>query len=136
MSAHPVLVLVTCSLLFGCQESPIPAPLAHRAEEPDAPKGETVADPVLRESRDQADAILADLISGKLENDADLSPVSRKVKGYQSCSIKSQKIVRDGTVNFRGVLTGPKSHSRFDMTMVKQVSGRWAIGAFSITNSE
>jgi hypothetical protein len=57
--------------------------------------------------------------------------VARKVKGYQSCSIKSQKIVRKGAADFSGVLIGPPGRARFDMTLVKQDSGKWLIGAFS-----
>jgi hypothetical protein len=135
--------LVTVSLALavtGCRPAALsgggaPAP-APQPEERDAPKGEAVADPALREARDQADAILGDLLAGKLDNDSGLSPVARKVKGYQSCSIKSQKIVRGGAVDFRGVLTGPAGRARIDMTLVKQVSGKWAIGTFSGPDSE
>jgi hypothetical protein len=95
-----------------------------------------VADPALREAREQADAILAGLLGGKLDNDPDLSPVARKLKGYQSCAIKAQQLVRDGAADFRGVLTGPAARARFDMTLVKQSSGKWAIGTFSGPNPE
>ena len=39
-------------------------------------------------------------------------PVARKVKGYQAYSIKSQKVVREGAADFRGVLTGPAVTAR------------------------
>jgi hypothetical protein len=135
--------LVLVSLAFsitGCRPgapagggAPVPAP---QVEEPDAPKGEAVADPAIREARDQADAIFGGLLAGKFDNDPDLSPVARKVKGYQSYSIKSQKIVRAGAADFHGVLTGPAGRARFDMTLMKQVSGNWAIGRFSGPNPE
>ncbi len=83
-----------------------------------------MADPVLREAREQADATLGGLLAGKYDNDPNLAPVARKVKGYQSCSIKSQQIVREGAADFRGTLTGPAGRARFDMTLVKQASGR------------
>jgi hypothetical protein len=47
----------------------------------DAPKGKDIADPVLRESREQADVILDGLLTGKFDEDANLSPVARKLKG-------------------------------------------------------
>jgi hypothetical protein len=109
---------------------------APKAEEPDAPKGEAVPDPTLREARDQADAILGGLLAGKLDNDPDLSPVARKLKGYQSYAIKSQQLVRDGAADLRGVLTGPGARARFDMTLVKQADGKWAVGSFSGPNPE
>jgi hypothetical protein len=87
-------------------------------------------------AREQADATLGGLLAGKFDNDADLSPVARKLKGYQSASVKSQKIVRDGAAEFGGVLTGPASRARFDMTLVKQASGKWAVGTFSGPNLE
>ena len=135
--------LATVSLalaVMGCQPAApggggVPAP-APQAEQPDAPKGEAIADPVLREAREQADAILDGLLAGKFEQDQDLWPVARKLKGYQSWSIKSQKIVREGAADFQGVLRSPAGRARFDMTFVKQMSGKWAIGAFSGPNSE
>jgi hypothetical protein len=135
--------LVAASLVLavtGCRPAapggggaPAPAP---NAAEPDAPKGAAVIDPILREARAQADAILSGLLSGKFDNDPDLSPVARKVKGYQSYSIKSQKVVREGAADFRGVLTGLASQGRFDMGLVKQASGKWAVGTFSGPNLE
>jgi hypothetical protein len=99
---------------------------------PDAPKGAAVADPVLREAREQADAILSGLLAGKFDNDPELSLVARKVKGFQSSSIKFQEIVREGTVNFRGLLISPAGgQAGFEMTLVKQTSGKWAVGTFS-----
>ena len=76
------------------------------------------------------------LLAGKLDNDPDLAVVAKKVKGYQSGSIKAQEIVREGTAQFRGLLTGPAGRAKFDMTLVKQGDGRWAIGIFSGPNSE
>jgi hypothetical protein len=105
-----------------------PAP---RPEEPEAPKGEALADPILREARDQADTIVGGLLAGEFDSDRDLWPVARKVKGYRSHSIRSQEIAREGAVDFRGVLTGPSRPARFAMTLVKQKDGKWAIGTFS-----
>jgi hypothetical protein len=106
------------------------------AEEPDAPMGAAIADPALREARDQADSTLAGLLTGNFGNDPDLAPVAKKMKGYQAASIKAQEIVREGTAQFRGLLTGPAGQATFKMTLVKQRDGHWSIGAFSGPNPE
>jgi hypothetical protein len=100
-------------------------------ERPEAPKGKAIADPVLREARDEAEVILGGLLAGKFENDPDMWPVARKLKGYQSWSVKDQEIVRDGAAEFRGTLSGPRGRARFGMTLVKQTNGRWAVGQFT-----
>ena len=72
--------LATVSLALavtGCQPAApggggVPAP-APQAEQPDAPKGEAIADPVLREAREQADAILDGLLAGNYEADRSLA---------------------------------------------------------------
>lgn len=99
--------------------------------EPDAPKGEAVADPELRHARERADATLGGLLAGKLDADPDLSPVAQKVKGYQSYAVKAQRVVREETAEFRGVLSGPSDRARFALTLVRQSDGRWAVGTFS-----
>jgi hypothetical protein len=48
----------------------------------------------------------------------------------------AKKIVREGTAEFQGVLRSPAGRALFDMTLVKQVTGKWAIGAFSGPNPE
>jgi hypothetical protein len=106
------------------------------ADGPDAPKGEAIADPVLREAREQADHILDGLFAGKFDQDQDLWPVARKLKGYRSGSVRSQAVVREGAAEFRGVLTGPAGRARFTMTLVKQANGTWAVGTFSGPNPE
>jgi hypothetical protein len=122
----------------GCRSAaPSGAAIASaQAEVPDAPRGEAVADPSLREARDQADAMLAGLLAGRFSDDPNLSPVARRVKGYQSYSIQSQEMVRDSAAEFRGLLHGPVGRTRFGMTLMKQTDGKWAIGAFSGPNSD
>jgi hypothetical protein len=63
-------------------------------------------------------------------------PLARKLKGYQNCSIKSQGIERENHAVFRGVLNGSAGRARFETTLVKQASGKWAIGMFSGPNPE
>ena len=110
--------------------------LSTEADGPDAPKGEAIADPVLRQARVQADSLLDGLLAGKFDQDQDLWPVARKLKGFTSWAIKSQKIVREGTAEFQGVLTRPEGAAQFKVTLVKQASGEWAVGAFSGPNLE
>jgi hypothetical protein len=100
-------------------------------ERPEAPKGETVADPVLREARAQADAILGGLLAGTFDDDPDLGPVARKLKGYRFHSIKSQEVTREGSVDFEGTLSGPAGRARMALFLVRQSDGRWAVGTFS-----
>jgi len=121
-----VLVALT---LAGCRPA---APTGGAGpDEPDAPTGAAVADPELRQARQRADVTLDWLLGGKLDKDPDLSPVTQKVKGYNSYAIKAQRVVREGTAEFRGVLSGPSGRARFALTLVRQSDGRWAVGAFS-----
>jgi hypothetical protein len=106
------------------------------ADGPDAPTGEAIADPVLRQARAQADSILDGLLAGQFDQDPDLGPVAKKLKGFQSWAIKSQKVVREGAAEFQGVLTSPGGAAGFKVTLVKQASGKWAVGAFSGPNRE
>jgi hypothetical protein len=127
-----------CLVLTGCgQAGPggkveVPVP---RAEEPDAPVGEAIADPKLREARKENDAILSDLLAGKGEGSGQARLIER-TKGYQAFSVKSQKMVRDGTAEFEGLLKGPNGRARFHVILVKQAGGGWAIGGFSGPNPE
>jgi hypothetical protein len=133
MRTRPVLLVAL--VLAGCRPAapggggaPAPAP---PAEAPDAPRGEAIPDPALREARDRADAILAGLLAGTFDQDPDLWPAARKLKGYQACAVKSQKVARENFAEFEGVLTGPAGRARFGLLLVKQQSGQWAVATFS-----
>jgi hypothetical protein len=122
-------------VLAGCRrEVPNPAPAV--PEQLDAPKGDAIADPVLRQARQQADATFEGLLAGKFDGDPNLGPVAKKVKGYQSYSVKSQQTVREGAAEFGGVLSGPAGRARFLMTLVKQQDGVWGVSGFSGPNPE
>ncbi len=110
--------------------APSSAPVA---EEPDAPKGEAIADPVLREARARADVIVTGLLAGKLEQGQQVWPLEKKLKGFQSSSIKTQRLVREGTAQFKGVPSGSTARTSFSLKLVKQASGRWEIGWFSFS---
>ena len=56
--------------------------------------------------------------------------MARKLKGYQSASVKTQDLVRADAANFKGILTGPAPRAVFRMLLVKQRSGAWAVGSF------
>jgi hypothetical protein len=93
-------------------------------------------DPVLREAREQADAILTDLLAGELDSDPDLWPVARKLMGYDLYSVKSQKLDSDGAAQFGGMLTSSTGRASFEMMLVKQQSDKWAVATFSGPNLE
>jgi hypothetical protein len=136
---HAALAGLLFTLVCGCgpaARGPAGAAPAAKPLEPDAPEGEAIADPVLREAREQADAILDGLLAGKFDQDQELWPVARKLKGFQSASIKSEEIVRAGAADFRGILIGPAGRARFDMHLVKQKNGKWAVGTFGGPNPE
>jgi hypothetical protein len=107
-----------------------------KAEAAEAPKGEAIADPVLREARDRAEAILQGLLAGKYENDPDLFPLAKKIKGYQSWTIQSQEMLRVNAAQFLGVLSAPQGRADFNMTLRKQQDGTWAVASFSGPNRE
>jgi hypothetical protein len=140
MAVRILFILLIALVLAGCRPAapggggaPAAAP---RAEEPDAPKGEAIADPVLREARGQADVILAGLLAGQYDDDwaSGLAAVARKLKGYRTYAVKSQKMDSETDSEthaaFGGVLTGPAGSARFDMLLVKQQGGQWAVGTF------
>ena len=96
------------------------------------PRGaQAINDLVLREGREAAETILDGLIAGRFDQNQDLWPVANKLKGYQSWSIKSQQLVRQDAADFGGLLTSAPAKRRFDMTLVKQADGKWAVGTFS-----
>ena len=131
MAVRTRFILLVALTSAGCRPAVPgmggPAP----PEEPDAPRAEAIADPELRQAREQADATLGGLLAGRLDADPNLSPVAQKLKGYQSYAIKSQEPVRAGAAEFGGLLTGPKGRARFRMVLVKQSGGGWAVGTFS-----
>jgi hypothetical protein len=100
------------------------------SDDASAPRGKAVADPFLREARDEAEAVLLGLLLGKFDEDENLSLVAEKVKGYTSWSIKSQQIAGKGRAEFKGTLSGPAGQAGFRMMLVKQASGPWTIGTF------
>jgi hypothetical protein len=125
-----------CLVLAGCgPQAPVGAVKAPPANEPDAPVGAAIADPQLREARKENDAILTDLFAGKAE-DSGPQRIAAKLKAYRTFSVKSQKLVRDGTAEFGGVLEGPKDRAGFKLTLVRQTDGKWAIATFSGPNAE
>jgi hypothetical protein len=124
-------VLVICIGCNGSGPTTSGASVGPADDEPAAPKGDAIPDPVLREARDEADAFLLDLLSGKFDQDENLSPVAEKVKGYTSWSIKSQTMARQGAAEFKGIVKSPEGSANFTMTLVKQTGGQWAVGTFS-----
>ena len=131
-----VLLLPSCARPVPVVGGGVVAPVPAGPAAVEAPKGKDIADPVLRESRDQADAILDGLLAGKFDHDSNLWPVARKLKDYQSWSITSQKMTRPDAATFGGELTGPAGRAAFDMLLVKQQTGHWAVATFSGPNAK
>jgi hypothetical protein len=99
----------------------------------EAPKGDAIADPDLREARAAADATLDGLLAGKFDDDEALRAVARKVKGFTSATVTDQKTSReDGleVADFWGFVGGPRGFTPFQMRLVKQANGKWAVGWF------
>jgi hypothetical protein len=86
---------------------------------------------VLREARENFDALLDGLFAGRFDDRPDLRPVARKLKGYQAWTIQSQRIAPEGAAEFKGVLTGAGTRARFATTLVRQTSGYWTVGTFT-----
>jgi hypothetical protein len=129
LSAAPLIMLAV-----GCGEScpPNTSPLVTAASsESSAPKGNAIADPLLRQARDQADALLLGLLQGKFDEDDNLALVAEKLKGYTSWSITSQTRTGQRTAQFKGTISKAAGKATFQMTLVKQSSGQWAISKFS-----
>jgi hypothetical protein len=126
------IVTVILGIAAGCTR-PGPTPPAARTALIAAAneKGDS-DDPMVKEARSDTDAVLNDLLAGKLDNDPDMAPVARKLKGFQSWSIERQNIDRDNpkVVKFSGTLKGAKGEANFVASMVKQQNGKWMIGVF------
>jgi hypothetical protein len=139
MVGRLLLLGVVCLLQTSCRPA-VPAggsPSAKtQTEEPDAPSGEEINDPVLREARAQVETILSGLLAGQFDKDPDLWPVASKLKNFQAYSIKSQKIIREGAAQFKGLLRNSAGRAHFDLMLVKQTSGKWAVATFSGPNPE
>ena len=103
-------------------------------DETAAPKGNAIAEPMLREARDEAEALLRGLLAGEFDQDENLALVAEKLKGYTSWSIKAQTLAGKGTAEFKGTLSGPAGKRNFSMLLVKQAAGKWAVGTFSGPN--
>jgi hypothetical protein len=135
MKAHAtanVIVTVILGIMAGCTR-PGPTPPAASTPSIEAPKPKDNSDdPVVKEARSDTEAVLNDLLAGKLDNDPNLAPLARKLKGYRVWSIDRQSIERDNpqTVKFNGTLKGPQGEATFLATMVKQQNGKWMIGHF------
>ena len=117
-------------LAAGCMPAAPPAPAP--APAPNAPVKDDRDDPLVKEALPDTEAVLTDLLAGKYDDDPDLAPVARKVKGYRSWTIDRQERDPDHrtAVNFTGTLTGPTGQATFTASMVKQRNGKWMIGYF------
>src|SRR5262249_16826748 len=100
-------------------------------DESSAPKGKAIGDPVLRQARDEADALLLGLLQGRFDQDDDLALVAEKLKGYTSWSIRSQATTGPRTAEFKGTVSNAAGKATFSMTLLKHSSGKWTVSRFS-----
>lgn len=139
MRRHTPIIVIAPLLLgigVGCtNSSPTPprvstAPTEGQKEKDDRDK------PVVKEARADTEVVLNDLLAGKYEEDSNFAVLDRKLKGFQSWSIETQKMDADDprAVNFSGTLKGPRGEATFTALMVKQQNGKWMIGTFSGPN--
>jgi hypothetical protein len=122
------------AVAIGCGESSIPntsPSVAVARSELSMPKGNAIADPLLRQARDEADALLLGLLQGKFDEDENLALVAEKLKGFTSWSITSQTTAGRRNAEFKGMLDNAARKATFRMTLVKQSSGQWTIGRFT-----
>jgi hypothetical protein len=127
-----VIIALLLGMGAGCTNSSPTSPKASTAPSEDAKQKDDRDDPMMKEARSDAEAVLNDLLAGKLDNDPNLAPVAGKLKGFRSWSIQSQSIDPDNrkAVNFSGTLKGPQGEKTFVASMVKQQNGKWTIGYF------
>jgi hypothetical protein len=117
----------------GCGESSLPSTpptVLPASGESSVPKGKAIADPLLRQARDAADALLLGLLQGQFDQDESLSVVAEKLRGYTSWSITSQTTTGQRTAEFKAMVSNAVGKATFRMTLVKHASGQWAISKF------
>ncbi len=128
-----IFVTLLCGLHVGCKPAPppkaVPLPVAQKKDDAD--------NPLVKEARPETEAVLKELLAGKYDNDPNLFPIARKVKGFQSWSIETQQINPDlpKAINFSGTLKGPNGEATFTVLMVKQENGKWMIATFQGPNA-
>jgi hypothetical protein len=126
LSAAPLVIVAV-----GCGESSPSPSMTQASSQSSVPKGNAIADRLLRQARDEADALLLGLLQGQFDQDENLALVAEKLKGYTSWSITSQTTTGQRTAEFKGTVSNSAGKATFRMTLVKQSSGQWAIGKFS-----
>jgi hypothetical protein len=144
LAMHKVIMLALLAFglilsVVGCKKPAAP-PVPPQAASASAPgfRPDLVA-PVsnaeLAAAQASATSILDGLLAGQYDTDAGLSPVARKVKGFTSWSVTAQKKEPGGAAgwHFTGTLNAPRPAS-FDLYLVKQEAGGWAVGSFSGPN--
>ena len=132
-SAEIFVVILFLGIVVGCAKPPPAAPRTNTALIGDPKQKDDSDDPMAKEARSDTEAVLNDLLAGKLDNDTNLAPVARKLKGFQSWSIEKQNIDPSHSpkaVKFTGTLKGSKGEATFVALMVKQQNGKWMIGYF------
>src|SRR5579872_1069913 len=121
-SRNVFVIALLSGIGIGCTPS---APLSGPSTR-SAPKTDASDNPLVKEARPDTEAVLKDLLAGEYDDDPTLSPVARKIKGFQSWAFETEEINPDlpQAVNFGGILNGPKGEANFAVLMVKQQNGK------------
>jgi hypothetical protein len=140
---HPSIATLLGGLIAiavsGCNRlaaPPVKGPAVAPAVIVEAPKGDEIEDPVLREARAATDEILSSMLAVKAQEDSGSERIAKKIGTYQAAVITSQKMTGKDAARFEGKLTAPTAQASFQATVVKQQNGKWAIGSFSGPNAE
>jgi hypothetical protein len=71
------------------------------------------------------------LLDGRFDDRPDLQPIARRLRGYRTWSVTSQRMAGENAAEFEGIVTEPAAQARFTATLVRQASGNWKVGTFS-----
>ena len=103
---------------------------------PAAPNGESISDPTLREARQEADAFLAGLVAGELDDSLGIvKNIEQTFEPFESYVIKSQELAENGGAVFKGVLHNPNAELqtgrrfRFQLSFLRR-DGNWVFTGF------
>src|SRR3712207_4855866 len=128
VTMRPLVVLAPLLLAVGCMSREAAPPLPPKPPAVERPARQSDPDhPLVKEARPAVEAVLADLLAGKYDDDSHYAPLARKLRGFTGWAITGQDADRDHppTVTFDGTLTAPDGAAGFTVSLVKQQTGRW-----------
>jgi hypothetical protein len=126
MKPIPVIVIAVFVVGCGTQETPI--------DESAKPTRKNAADHLrAKEARADTEKALNGLLAGSYDDDAELAPVAKRLKGFTKWTIDSREVDPEspGTLLIGGRLSGPAGEARFSASMHRMVDGHWELGTFN-----